>query len=549
MKSLSTRIFKIGIGLFLFSGCLEDKGEKQSKDDFNNSEFVVEAQEAVEDSTETPMPDDSVPPTQQTCIPPKEKDPYFEVDPAKGLFINNGAAITNNPNLNVSFDPPFDAAFFRLTENTDCSGGEWISYNDAVAFTPKSAGVVNLSVKFQDWDNMLSDCYTKQIIVDQKGPDIVFNKYPSAAVEEGSDVEIIYTLTDSFSKIKIVSCEFSGISKACPSPTGVVKFPAMAEGEYKFKVSAIDELDNYSEKEITFKVTALYKNLVKSMRVIQNQKVDILFVIDNSGSMEYEQKSMASRVRNFLDVVHGLDWQIGITTTDPRNSVNWGDGQLVALKGLKNKFILNSAMSESESRSILSNTLQRGETGSGLEQGILATYRMLERSQVSTSINAQLIREGAHFAVVLISDEDESANELRNDPNNLVKFIQETYKEQKNFSFHSIIARPGDKACLSSHGAREGIRFETMAKLTGGMVGDVCATDYAEQMKGVAEGVRRTLKSITLSCEPVINEKKVISITKDGQIFTNKFSLQGLNLIFENDLPQGEFEIKYTCLK
>lgn len=531
---------------------MEDKGEKESKENLNSSDFVVDSQSATDvtadTSTEPPKKDDSAPSVQHSCQPP-EKDPYLEVSPAEGLIINNGAVITNNPNLNVVFDPPFDASHYSLSENSDCTGGEWLNYVESVNYTPKTDGVVNLSVKFEDWDQVISQCYTKQIVVDQKGPDIVFNKYPSEAIEEGSDIEIIYTVSDTFSKVKTVNCEFAGVVKACPTATGSVKFPAMAEGEYKFKVSAIDELDNFSEKEITFKVTALYRNLVKSMRVIENQKVDILFVIDNSGSMEYEQKSMANRVRNFLDVVHGLDWQIGVTTTDPRNSVTWGDGQLLPMKGLKSTYILHSAMNEEESRKILSNTLQRSETGSGLEQGILATYRMLERAQISTGVNAKLIREGAHFAVVLISDEDESANEMRNDPNNLVKYIQDTYKEQKNFSFHSIISRPGDQACLSTQGAREGIRFETMAKLTGGMVGDVCASDYAEQMKGVAEGVRRTLKTITLSCEPVISAKKVITVTKDGQTFTNKFSVQGLNLIFDTDLPQGDYEISYTCLK
>src|SRR5690606_34653408 len=96
------------------------------------------------------------------------------------------------------------------------------------------------------------------------------------------------------------------------------------------------------------------------------RKVDVLIVIDNSGSMEYEQRNMAQRVRNFISILRGLDWQIGVTTTDPRN-VTLGDGRLVPIHGTKNQYIFDSAMDEDQAQNLLGLTLQRPETGSGTE--------------------------------------------------------------------------------------------------------------------------------------------------------------------------------------
>ncbi|MCK6598726.1 MAG: hypothetical protein L6Q37_10210, partial [Bdellovibrionaceae bacterium] len=85
------------------------------------------------------------------------------------------------------------------------------------------------------------------------------------------------------------------------------------------------------------------------------RKIDILFVIDNSGSMEYEQKSMAQRTSQFLTLLHGLDFQIAITTTDPRN-INLGDGRLVPIKRDSGGYIIDSNQEITSAQTQLSQT-------------------------------------------------------------------------------------------------------------------------------------------------------------------------------------------------
>ena len=71
-----------------------------------------------------------------------------------------------------------------------------------------------------------------------------------------------------------------------------------------------------------------------------SQKNRILIVDDNSGSMHYEQKSMAQRMSTFLQQLKGLDWRVAITTTDPKHSV-YGDGRLLEMKGLAGKYYIS----------------------------------------------------------------------------------------------------------------------------------------------------------------------------------------------------------------
>lgn len=536
------KIISMSLISLVMAGCLENNGAMEVRGDLNNnSDFSVNPP-ATED-----------PGTGGGGSVDPDADDVVSTDPTllDGFTINKGDKLTASTTLSLDFYPPFFASHTKISESETCAGGQWEAYADARGYTSqKKNQKVVLGVQYRDHDGRTSKCYNKDIYIDQIGPEIIFAKYPSTTVEEGLDVEIIFTVTDVGAGVKDVVCNVAGVNKACLAGENKVVFPKLAAGQYTLKVSATDKLNHSSEKSITFTVSSLYKQLVHKVQVNQYNKVDILFVIDNSGSMEYEQKSMANRVRNFLDVVKGLDWQIAVTTTDPRSGYTGGDGVLLPLYGKTGQYILNSSMNHEDARETLSRTLQRPETGSGTEQGINAAYRAIERSLSSKpGVNANFIRSDAQLAVVVISDEDESANAHRNDPQNLLTYIQTSFNGQKAFSFHSIITRPDDTACKNTHGATYGQRYAQISNMTGGVIGDVCATDYAAQVQGIAEGVRKTLKSVTLTCAPVVDSMRSILVLKDGQVFSGAHRLEGLNLVFDEMLPAGNYEIYHSCVK
>lgn len=531
--------------MLALTGCLNNDSISQgipgSQGQNNNSSSTDDPDfSVIVDPPTTNPPDEGTP--QQPPAPPQEEEQY-------GFVINDGESMTSSRNLRLTYNPPFDVPYRRISESTDCSTSQWGDITENEVFSvQKTNQSVAVSVQFLDYDGRVSPCYTKSIIIDEAGPEIIFSKYPSSAVEQGQAVQLVFSVHDAGSGVDTVQCHFRGVSKVCGAGMNEITFPSLATGDYTFQVEARDKFGFSSSKSISFSVTSLYKRMSHSMNVQEFQKVDVLFVIDNSGSMAYEQKNMAERIRNFLNVVKGLDWQIGVTTTDPSSST-YGDGRLVALKGLKDQYILTSAMEDSLAQTVLGNTLQRSETGSGTEQGIYASYRAIERSVAGSGGNRNFIRSDSQLAVVLISDEDESANGTKNDPAKFMDYVQTQFNGQKALSFHSIITRPGDKACLNGQGYSYGYRYEQLSKLTGGVVGDVCASDYTQQLQGIAEGVRNTLKTISLACAPVVSSGMTIHIQKDGVDYTGSYTVQGVNLVFDQALPAGRYSVDYSCLR
>lgn len=489
-------------------------------------------------------------------IPPKNDDPVIlpppplnpgDIDFEEGFSINNDALYTNQDFVDVTFRTlaPFK---IKMGQSLNCSDGVWENYVDQKRVTlPELNKPITFSVQFQDWEGARSTCYRRSITHDNIGPDIVFQTYPAATVEIGMAMgDLTFYVRDDRSATISVACKMNDIQKPCFAGTNKVTLPVLPVGTYTFSVSAKDDLQNETTKSVSWIVHSLYKKILQKVTVNNYKKVDVLFVIDNSGSMEYEQQSMAHRTSQLLSILQGLDYQIAVTTTDPRN-INLGDGRLIPIAGGNGIKIISSSMAMSTAQTMLSQTLQRPETGSGDEQGIRSVYRAIERYNQNENDLRAFLRADAQLSVVLISDEDESANTTKNDPASLLSLINSTWSGQKRFNFNSIITRPNDTACFSTHGYSYGHRYHSISTMTGGVIGNVCDMDYSNQVRGIADEIRRLLKTLTLSCPPL--SQFPIVIKKDGIVSSLEYAVEGLNIKFTNELEPGNYEIEYSCLK
>lgn len=302
-------------------------------------------------------------------------------------------------------------------------------------------------------------------------------------------------------------------------------------------------------------------------RVVQaQQKVDVLVVIDNSGSMHTEQSNMALRFNSFLSKLSGLDWQVGIVTTDvttPYPEKSTTDGKLLAFnpEGLK---VLNSSMPMDLASSLFSSTVQRNETGSKNERGIRAVYRALERAYLSNLISDQqhktMFRDGAALSVVVVTDADETvpstADMTKDSPYNLYNYV--TMDLAKQFSFNSIIVKPNDLECfnkvypgtLDRENEDFGVNYAELSRLSNGIVGSVCESDYSSQLAQMGQGVHALVNSIDLKCVPQdINQDSVIdiSVVSNGQPVID-FNVNGSRVEFAQSLQPGTTTVTYHCL-
>jgi hypothetical protein len=134
-------------------------------------------------------------------------------------------------------------------------------------------------------------------------------------------------------------------------------------------------------------------------------KTDILFVIDDSGSMSQEQTLLQNGLANFIQALASSpvanQFQIGVTTT----SVADFSGATVAPAGdLVDPILLWSSVNLV---SDFQSQVAVGTVGSGREQPFEAAKRALLKSTVAGSPNEGLLRPGARLAIIFLTDEDD----------------------------------------------------------------------------------------------------------------------------------------------
>lgn len=164
-------------------------------------------------------------------------------------------------------------------------------------------------------------------------------------------------------------------------------------------------------------------------------ETDILFVVDDSGSMAAEQTLLATAFTGFISLLSSTpiqnDFQIGITTT----AVDWPicDTMLDAAGNCPGSFTLwttygsggppyaagalvaasgHPAILRAGSPTLVADFIANvavGTSGSSKEQGLRAMRLALER-RVQDGTNAGFLRRGARLAVILVSDEDDCSD-------------------------------------------------------------------------------------------------------------------------------------------
>lgn len=154
-------------------------------------------------------------------------------------------------------------------------------------------------------------------------------------------------------------------------------------------------------------------------------KTDVLFVVDDSGSMAAEQRLLADGFKQFIDRLAALpvkgSFQIGVTTTSVDFPVAITGGYTLqttysgttrpypagALVGAPGKQIL-PADSPTLVQDFQANVAV-GTNGSGKEQGLRAAL-LAVTDRLADGKNAGFLRPGARLAVIVVSDEDDCSD-------------------------------------------------------------------------------------------------------------------------------------------
>ena len=227
-------------------------------------------------------------------------------------------------------------------------------------------------------------------------------------------------------------------------------------------------------------------------------KMDLVFVVDDSGSMSEEQANLASNFPMFASVLQSyvnengehIDFRIAVTTTgkDETTTVVFG-GQSIPMTehGPDGKFLNNCGVTQrwlDTNTPNLATTLgcraNVGTSGASQEMPMLMAKHALSE-QVTAGPNAGFLRDDALLGVVMLTDEDDSSSSesmwtvdptmpnlggpsLDWTPANEVAFFDQLKGHRSRWAA-GVIA--GDTACTSSFGnATEATRLKQFVQLS-----------------------------------------------------------------------------------
>ncbi len=290
-------------------------------------------------------------------------------------------------------------------------------------------------------------------------------------------------------------------------------------------------------------------------------QLDVLLVVDDSGSMSADNNKLASRLQGFVNELQAqnIDWRMCMTTTD----IHYYAGALIIWSGIGSNILTRNAPNISQSITDTITAVNGGgqDAFRNDERGI---YAMNLAVQKDAKRPTPCFRPSAAQTVILISDEDErsvagqssrsSAQykplEPLDYPNSFIDTIHVTYGNGKKFTVNSIIVN--DSKCEAEQDAQgspsfQGTLYRELAMTTGGHVGSICDSDYSNNLRYAKEKIVNSMEYRDLTCTPVgspIIESVVPTVAG------LQFSVEGTRLRFSPLIPEGTtVKYNYKCLK
>lgn len=395
----------------------------------------------------------------------------------------------------------------------DVTAGECASREERI--TVYNIGIVNLCISdiYLEGPNCDEFFVTERPVADEEGCIVVTRNQPA-------DVRLVYEPAN----LGADECELVFESTAEDNP--VLRVPLTGQG-----------VENRGQTDV--------------FEQSSGRTVDVLFVIDNSGSMSEEQENLQANFGNFISGAQQFqnDYQIGIVTTDMDAERDRGR--------LRDPRIMNRA---GNIEAIFSDAADVGTNGSGEEHGLEAAQKALSDPLVfDTGVacnadadciapdtcvegfcggrNRGFLREDAALEVVFVSDEDDFSPATLDFYVDFFKNIK-GFRNEGLFHAHAIVGASNGRAasCSSRDGdASPGRRYVDVATRTNGGVFSICDNTFGNTLRDIGNQAFGLPVQFFLT-RPAVAAS--IEVTIDGRIVNNWNYDQNSNSVVFDVAPQ-----------
>lgn len=242
--------------------------------------------------------------------------------------------------------------------------------------------------------------------------------------------------------------------------------------------------------------------------------VDVLWVVDNSGSMANERRRLASSFENFIRVLltRRIDYHVGVVSTQV--GAEGRGGELREVRGLR--YIDPGTEDAVE---VFGGMVDFPPGRERLEQGLEAMRLALSEPALSGP-NRGFLRPRSALAVMVVSDEDDGSF---GQTSYFARFLRHSRRpgDEGLASFSAIVGLPPDGCIpegeehLFGAEADPGERYLEVMEQTGGLSGSICETDFDPLLQALGQRVSNLTRIFPLSSLP---KPETLSLRVDGQL-------------------------------
>ncbi len=240
---------------------------------------------------------------------------------------------------------------------------------------------------------------------------------------------------------------------------------------------------------------------------VEAGEVDVLLVVDNSGSMQPYQEKLSTNFENFLEYFTGyVDYRIGIVTSTIENPTAMGSCTQAEIDAIPDggELVGGTWISDEDADGAerFADLVQVGTCGGGYEMG-LETARLALTPPMSNGANEGFLRDDAYLSIIFVTDEEDSSPGTTNEYINAFRDLKGVTARDVFNASALVVTDEAD--CTDEQldaGASQNIRMVDVANQTNGVVGSICSGDFATIVTELSLASSRLTDTFYLSETP-----------------------------------------------
>ncbi len=234
--------------------------------------------------------------------------------------------------------------------------------------------------------------------------------------------------------------------------------------------------------------------------------VDVLWVIDNSCSMEEEQSALRSNFGSFMQYFtdSGMDYHVGVVSTDMDNRSE--RGRLIR-DGTSGDRFIDTTYDSATAIGSFRTRASLGTDGSSDERGKDAAFAALVTERDVSNVG--FYRDDAALSIIVISDEPDYSRVEVDEFTNWMR----TLKLDANLVSFSSIVGPVPGGCST---AEAGVGYVEVTRAVGGIEWPVCTSDWSGLLTELGLQAAGLKREFFLSLVPVESTLAVSVLPRGG---------------------------------